>query len=447
MSLSVIIFIALAVFDIAIYGFAFRSIIWSNDNNSPEILLQETEQALIFQGEKPILTADAMNALSSSNVWAMFLSPAGEVIWSLDLPTGIPTSFTIQDVASFSRGYLEDYPVFVRTNEQGILVLGYPQDAYTKFVPNYYSIKTLQRIPIFIICTVVFNLTLLFLAYYFSKRNIVKSISPIVMALDKLSHGELAEVHLHGDLEEIGASINNTSNIMQQQNIARANWLSGISHDIRTPLSMIMGYADRICKKETSSNVRAEVEIIRLQSKNISALVQDLNLVSQLEYEMQHLRMESENPAKLLREVVAEYLNNVMDSKYTLELKIQDTAHALLLDYDHRLLKRAIQNLVNNSMAHNPEGCFIQIEGQVKHGQYCISVSDNGVGISQAQLKALKTKPHYLSSTDSRLDLRHGLGLLLARQITRSHDGTMQIDGEVSQGFKVLLSFPISNTT
>ena len=82
--------------------------------------------------------------------------------------------------------------------------------------------------------------------------------------------------------------MNKASSILNRQNEARANWISGVSHDIRTPLSMIMGYAGRIAENETASKtIQEQAEIVRKQSVKIKELVQDLNLVSQDVYKRQ----------------------------------------------------------------------------------------------------------------------------------------------------------------
>ena len=71
-------------------------------------------------------------------------------------------------------------------------------------------------------------------------------VAPILNGLDKLSHGETVVLNINGALEDIGKRINETSLQLDKHNKARANWISGVSHDKRTPLSIIMGYADRI---------------------------------------------------------------------------------------------------------------------------------------------------------------------------------------------------------
>lgn len=68
-------------------------------------------------------------------------------------------------------------------------------------------------------------------------------------------------------------------------------------------------------------------------------------------------------------------------------------------------------------------------------------IADNGIGLSAEKLQELEEKPHYMNSTDERLDLRHGLGLLLVRQIVEAHEGTMQINSVANHGFTTTLTF------
>ena len=115
-----------------------------------------------------------------------------------------------------------------------------------KITSNYYSIEAIQKIPFYVMGMLGMDALCLFLAYYFSKRRIIQNTEPIVEAIETLADGKPASLHIDGELSEIAASVNKASQIISRQNEARANWISGVSHDIRTPLSMIMGYAGRI---------------------------------------------------------------------------------------------------------------------------------------------------------------------------------------------------------
>lgn len=384
--------------------------------------------------------------LNRNQIWAMLLDADGNCIWEVSLPEEIPTQYTLQDVAVFSKGYLQDYPVFVRNTDNGLLVLGYPKGSFMKLTGNYFPIRAIRLFPLFVTGILAIDILLLFLVYYFSKRKIAKNTEPIMASIKTLSTGKPVDLSIRGELSEIADSVNQASQVLSRQNQARANWISGVSHDIRTPLSMIMGYAQRITGDHgASENIQQEAEIIRAQSAKIKDLVQDLNLVSQLEYEMQPIHKEPVRLSKLLRSYAADLLNAGIGEKYSFEVEISPEAEPTVIECDARLISRAIGNLVQNSINHNPQGCDIFLSLVCSSENVSITVADNGVGMSAEKLRELEGKPHYMESTDERLDLRHGLGLLLVRQIVAVHSGTMKIGNGVGGGFETVLVFTCYN--
>ena len=405
---------------------------------SPANMLEAVAADLSASG----IAEERRQELNLNRIWAMLLDASGRCVWEVSLPEEIPTQYTIQDVAVFSKGYLQDYPVFVRNTDNGLLVLGYPKDSFMKLTGNYFPIRAIRIFPLFITGILAIDIVLLFLVYYFSKRKISQNTEPIMASIKTLSTGKPVDLSIGGELSEIADSVNQASRVLSRQNQARANWISGVSHDIRTPLSMIMGYAQRIAGDHgASGNIQQEAEIIRTQSAKIKGLVQDLNLVSQLEYEMQPLHKELVRLSKLLRSYAADLLNAGIGEKYSVEVEISPEAETAVIDCDARLLSRAIGNLVLNSINHNPQGCDIFLSLVCSVEDVSITVADNGVGMSAEKLRELEEKPHYMESIDERLDLRHGLGLLLVRQIVEAHGGTMKIESAPQSGYKTILIF------
>ena len=405
---------------------------------SPANMLEAVAADLAASG----ISEERSQELERNHIWAMLLDASGHCIWEASLPEEIPTQYTIQDVAVFSKGYLQDYPVFVRNTDNGLLVLGYPKDSFMKLTGNYFPIRAIRIFPLFITGILAIDIVLLFLVYYFSKRKIAKNTEPIMASIKTLSTGKPVDLSVRGELSEIADSVNQASQVLSRQNQARANWISGVSHDIRTPLSMIMGYAQRIAGDHgASENIQQEAEIIRAQSAKIKDLVQDLNLVSQLEYEMQPLHKQPVRLSKLLRSYAADLLNAGISEKYSVEVEISSEAETAVIDCDARLISRAIGNLVQNSINHNPQGCNIFLSLDCSSENVSITVADNGVGMSAEKLRELEEKPHYMESTDERLDLRHGLGLLLVKQIVEAHGGVMKIESVPQSGYKTILIF------
>lgn len=438
----VLFIVALLVVNILSFGWTFHSMIAKDYGAAaPQKLLPQVAAASTIDGT----TEEISSLLQNNHIWAMFLNHHGESAWSVNTPSEIPTKYSIVDIAFFSKGYLKDYPVFVWDMEDGLLVLGYPKDSYTKISSNYLSIQMVQMIPIFFSGMIVFDFLFLFLAYYTSKRKIIRSTEPIIASIESLSDGKPISLSVHGELTEVADSIHKASQILSRQNEARANWISGVSHDIRTPLSMIMGYARRIADNDTTDpSIKEQAAIIERQSVKIKDLVQDLNLVSQLEYEMQPLQKEPVRLSKLMRSYAADLLNSGIPDKCSFNIQITPEAESIILDCDGRLISRAMNNLVQNSMKHNPQGCNICLSLSCTDIAVLLSVSDDGTGLSPEKLKELEDKPHYIESTDERLDLRHGLGLLLVKQIVIAHHGTIWFSNLEPNGFRAEIKFPIN---
>ena len=431
--------LVLLLVNILAFALTFGGIVFREYGSaSPANMLEAVAADLSASG----ISEERSQELTRNQIWAMLLDASGHCIWEASLPEEIPTQYTIQDVAVFSKGYLQDYPVFVRNMDNGLLVLGYPKDSFMKLTGNYFPIRAIRVFPLFVTGILAIDIVLLFLVYYFSKRKIAKNTEPIMASIKTLSTGKPVDLSIRGELSEIADSVNQASQVLSRQNQARANWISGVSHDIRTPLSMIMGYAQRIAGDHgASGNIQQEAEIIRAQSAKIKDLVQDLNLVSQLEYEMQPLHKEPVRLSKLLRSYAADLLNAGISEKHSIEVEISPEAETAVIDCDARLISRAIGNLVQNSINHNPQGCDIFLSLDCSSVNVSITVADNGVGMSVEKLRELEEKPHYMESTDERLDLRHGLGLLLVRQIVEAHDGIMKIESMSQSGYKTILTF------
>ena len=405
---------------------------------SPANMLERVAADLSVSG----ISEETVQELNRNQIWAMYLDEGGSCDWSVSLPEEVPTQYRAQDIAVFSKGYLKEYPVFVRSMEEGLLVLGYPKDSFMKLTGNYLPMRAVRIFPLFVTGILAADILLLFLVYYFSKRKISKNTEPIMTSIKTLSSGRPVSLSIHGELSEIADSVNQASQVLSRQNQARANWISGVSHDIRTPLSMIMGYAERIARDHAASgNIQQEAEIIRAQSAKIKDLVRDLNLVSQLEYDMQPLTKAPVRPSRLLRSYAVELLNAGIPEKYSLETEISKDAETAVIECDARLISRAVGNLVQNSIRHNPQGCTISLRLACSDTAIFLTVADNGVGLSAEKLRELEEKPHYMKSTDERLDLRHGLGLLLVRQIVEAHGGTMKMESTPQNGYKTILAF------
>ena len=400
-----------------------------------------------------VLTDEMALELKEANVWGIFIdNDTKQVVWKTEnLPDTVPTTYTLSDIASLTRGYISDYPTFTGEAEKGLVVLGYPQKSFWKHMWSSWDYQLIANLPKTFLTVLGINVIVIFIIYVTANTKLLKSVKPITKGIQDLSVGEPVQIKEIGLLSEISANINRTSDILQSQKYqlrkketARANWIAGVSHDIRTPLSMVMGYAGQLKDDANlTSEERQKAEVIAKQSKRMQNLINDLNLASKLEYDMQPINPVQQNLIAIVRQVVVDFINMDIDDKYPIEWETDEALTACPVNADKNLIKRAIGNLIQNSINHNEQGCKIHVSVVSDHDRCPVIVSDDGVGATDEQIEKLNHAPHYMVCDENTTEQRHGLGLLIVKQIVSAHSGTTTIEHSPYGGFSVKLTLPM----
>ncbi|MPM82205.1 Adaptive-response sensory-kinase SasA [bioreactor metagenome] len=282
------------------------------------------------------------------------------------------------------------------------------------------------------------------LALLFGLR-LFRSLKPLAKGIEDMAQKRPVELSTRGLLGHLAEGINKTSAQLTKQETAlckrdnaRTTWIAGVSHDIRTPLSIVMGYASQLEEDlELPQPKREQAGIIRRQSERIKALVSDLNLASKLEYDMQPIRRNTISLAALLRQIVVDFLNSGLSDSYSIDTAINENAQNSMVNGDEELLRRAVSNLIANSIRHNPNGCAIKITLEKDCGNYSLTVSDNGVGFASDILEKLN-RPKSAAQLEN-----HGLGLTIVRQIIKAHGGTTAFRNLPEGGCTASLCLPV----
>lgn len=419
-----------------------------NEGHSPGAVVQKVAEGLHPSSNSYSLDSSPANLLKQNNAWAMLIDNTGHKVWNYMLPDEIPDTFSLADVAKFSRNYLMDYPVFVWEHDEGLVVVGYPKESLAKY-QHILPTSWVSSLPLRITSLLVGNIALALLLSLFIGSRLIRSIHPLTQGIQDLAEDKEVYVEPKGVLVNLAQSVNRASSLLKQRNDslktrdeARSNWIAGISHDIRTPLSMVLGYASDL---EESSDIpseqRLQAGIIRQQAEKLRSLVNDLNLVSMLEYEMQPLDKKVIRLSALARQIASEFLNNGLNERFTLVVEITD--ESAQVNGDERLLTRAITNLVQNSINHNPDGCKIRLQTSLHEGNRTCSfvVADNGKGIYQNELPDLLEFP-YSSKRKHPRQNGHGLGLPMVARIAKAHQGHLILSSDLGKGLRAEIVLP-----
>lgn len=348
----------------------------------------EIREALLVTEGGYVLTDEMAQKLAEKEQWAMLLDGEGHELWSYRKPAELANSYSRTDIARMTRWYLDGYPVWLRVWEDEIMVVGMEKDTVWKY-PVEFSISWMDYVKQVGLYFLLINIAwIVLLAALFTRR------------------------------------------FMRNRERARIEWIAGISHDIRTPLSIVMGYADTLEKNgELSEEARQQAAVIRHQSVVMKELIADLNLTSQLEYSMQPLRREYVRPAQTLRSVAAAFLNDDSEGNLQIEVEIDGKAEQTMLPADEQLLQRAFRNLILNSIKHSghSEALEIRIRMWEERRYLWICFEDNGAGYSEEVLRRLWDQ----KKKDAGPNIR---GLEIVKKIVTAHGGRVRFGNREEGG-------------
>jgi signal transduction histidine kinase len=411
----------------------------------PIPLLKQLSGALVSEKGGFELGAAAEDQLRSQHLWAMLIDDKqGTILWSYHLPNELPKTYSLTDVALLSRYYIKDYPVFVWKHPKGLIVVGYPKGSITK-VMGVLPLSEVHVLPWRIVFVVLCDVFILLLIYFLVDRKTLNKVTNILSGIQSLANGKLIKLEEKGSFSEIAVQLNRTSDLLETRSNAQENWIAGVSHDVRTPLSVILGYAEQIERNESlPEDVRAKAASMKFEGVRLRDLVDDLNLVTRLGNSEVHIKQERFHPAVFSRNLLAGFLDQVSNEKYPVDIDLDKRVETVYLIGDPHLLQRALNNLLYNSVKHNPAGCEIRFGLRLDGDKVVFLVSDNGNGVTEEELAKWRNRAHYLSSDQVGLLQQHGLGLYIVRQIVGLFGGEVVFCNGQTGGFEVSLVLPVS---
>jgi two-component system sensor histidine kinase KdpD len=223
----------------------------------------------------------------------------------------------------------------------------------------------------------------------------------------------------------------------------RNSLLSAISHDVRTPLTAIVGLSSTLASRRTlSSEARQEItEAIQEEALRMSQLV--TNLLDMAKLHAGRIRLNRQ--WQLLEEVVGTALGQLSRALDGREVEVNLPPGLPLLSFDAVLIERVLCNLVDNAAKHTPPGTPIRISaalrGDVSGGEVQVSVEDDGPGIAAGMEDAIFTK--FTRSSPEPAQPGFGLGLAICRAIVEAHGGTIRVDRDYTDGARFVFTMPL----
>lgn len=274
-------------------------------------------------------------------------------------------------------------------------------------------------------------------------RRLTKPLEQMAEIINRMSVGDYSErLQLSGayELTVIQGKFNAMADSLErsvaenrqlQQNKQRM--LADLSHDLKTPITTIQGYAKAL---ETGISDKEEVKerylkLISDTTAYVAGLIDQIFVLSKLDRPDYPVLLERIDAAELLREIVADYYEQLEREQFTLEVDIPEEEVPAYCD--PQLVRRAISNLLSNAIKHNPPGTSVTVRLVDNNDWLQFIVADDGIGIP-SEWRDKVVEP-FIRADHARQKEGAGLGLSIASQVAKLHGGRLllhQPEGETT---------------
>jgi len=275
-------------------------------------------------------------------------------------------------------------------------------------------------------------------------RSITRSVLDLEDATRRVASGELdipITVKGASEIASLSRSLDRLREEIKEENARRSRFIMGISHDLKTPLALVKGYAEALEEDmgETRTEARSYLGIIQSKADQLEGMIDDL---------IDFVRVDTGEWIRGLKHVelvsfLMSFAKRASADAALLGRRLRwnvDLPGPTYVRMDERLVSRVLENLVNNSLRYTAEGGTIEFSAYAGDAAYFVSVSDDGPGISPEDIPRI-FEPFYRGSA-SRREEGMGLGLSIVKTVVESHGWTIEVEPGRAKGAAFSIRIP-----
>lgn len=274
----------------------------------------------------------------------------------------------------------------------------------------------------------------LFLAILIS-RNISRPIKKMNQAAKRLALGKYdADFSASGckEVAELSESLTHASEQLARTDTLQKELIANISHDLRTPLTMIIGYSE-VMRDIPGENTPENVQVIIDETERLSLLVNDLLDLSKLQAGSRELRRETFNMTELVKDTMHRYDRLIRKDGY----RVEYTFDALVeVSADRTMILQVIYNLINNAINYSGDDKLVCVTQKITDDgtRVRLSITDHGIGIAPDQIPLIWDRYYKIDKVHRRAMIGTGLGLSIVKQILEAHHTTYGVESKLGKG-------------
>jgi signal transduction histidine kinase/DNA-binding response OmpR family regulator len=221
----------------------------------------------------------------------------------------------------------------------------------------------------------------------------------------------------------------------------KSRFFTNISHEFRTPLSLILGPLQRKIEKVTDEHEKSDLQIMQRSALRLQNLINQLLDLSKLEAGHMKLNVSRENVRHFFGAILSSFSSLAEFRGIEYRFHIEDHEHDVYFDRDK--VEKIVYNLVHNALKFTDVGGKIDVGVKQHNHQLIISVHDNGVGIPDTALPRIFNRFYQVDDSYTRGSEGTGIGLALSKELASLHHGTLTVSSKAGEGSCFTLSIPI----
>lgn len=327
--------------------------------------------------------------------------------------------------------------ILVNDEVVGILVpLGYT------FVGQPRELEFIDRTNRTLLLGALIGAVIALLLGVFLSQTLTRPIRELTRATHAVSEGDLSQqvpVRSDDELGELAQAFNKMSAQLSRSVNVRRQMTADIAHELRTPLSLILGHAEAV-HDGVLPPTRENFEIIREEATRLEHLVNDLRTLSLVDAGELAVQVQMVEPGRLVQEVASLY--QVQAQKKDISFVLDVSPDLPKIEVDPGRMTQVLTNILDNAIRHTPEGGQIFLRAEQTGDRVMLSIQDSGPGLEIDDIDRIFERFYRTDAARQRQDGGSGLGLAIARSIVQAHGGQVSAESESGKGLKIIIALP-----
>lgn len=275
-----------------------------------------------------------------------------------------------------------------------------------------------------------------FLAY-----TLTRSLRELTAATQELARGQLGsqvKVRTQDEMGDLAESFNRMSSELARANQLRQQMTADIAHDLRTPLSVILGYTEALNDKKLSPSPEM-FQVMHIEAQHLNHLIEDLKMIALADAGELPLNRQLVNPHDLITRTAEVYREQAHQKDIQIIAASADNLPAIRVDVER--LAQVLGNLMSNALRYTPAGGKITLSAFAHDRKVTLQIQDTGTGIDPKHLPFIFERTFRADAARQAETGESGLGLAIAKSLVEAHQGSIAVESRPGEGtvFTIIL--------